>query len=294
VTSKRRVADLVVNLGSELGEGPVWDSLTLSLIWVDIVGPTIHTYRPGDGQIDSRAVAEPIGALALRRSGGLVLAMASGFWLLDVGSSQPYPIALVEVADSATRMNDGKCDRAGRFWASSMRVDTRAGGGRLYRLDADHHPTLVLEDLTIPNGLAWSGDDGALYFVDSPIQSVDMFDYDPGTGMISKRRRLITIDPIVGEPDGMTIDAEGHLWVAMWGGGAVHRYSPAGRLELIVSVPTTNVTSCTFGGEDLRDLYITSARRGLSAAAQAAEPYAGGLFCYKSDVPGLPAEKYAG
>jgi sugar lactone lactonase YvrE len=286
--------ELVVDARAELGEGPVWDPGSQRLFWVDILGRMVHAYRPADGATETISVPEPVGSIALRRDGGLLLALASGFWLLDPVGSTPRLLTPIGLDDPDTRMNDGKCDRLGRFWCGSMRYDARTGGGCLYRLDSDGGPTMVLDGLTIPNGLAWSGDDRTLYFIDSPTQAIDAFAYDAMTGAITDRRRVITIDPSEGEPDGLTIDASGHLWVALWGGASVRRYSPDGRLDRVVPVPATNVTSCTFGGSLLDDLYITTALEGLPEAQRGLEPGAGALFRYHAGVRGLPPDRYAG
>ena len=219
--------------GVELGEGPVWDDRQGVLIWVDIWAGEVHSYEPASGRDTAIGVGQPVGAAVPRRSGGLVLAVRDGFAFLDP-DGRLTSVAEVEAANPGNRMNDGKCDRHGRFWAGTMAGDARPGAGALYRLDPDLSVTKVLDGVTVSNGLAWSLDDRTMYYIDTPTQRVDAFDYDLASGTIENRRPLIEIPEEAGSPDGMTIDAEGFLWVALFGGRAVRRYSPDGRLERVV------------------------------------------------------------
>ena len=279
--------------GVELGEGPVWDDRQGVLIWVNIWAGDVHSYDPASGRDSAIGVGQPVGAAVPRRSGGLVLAVRDGFAFLDP-DGRLTSVAEVEAGNPGNRMNDGKCDRHGRFWAGTMAGDSRPGAGALYRLDPDLSVTRVLEGVTVSNGLAWSLDDRTMYYIDTPTQRVDAFDYDPGSGTIENRRPLIEIPEEAGSPDGMTIDAEGFLWVALYGGRAVRRFSPDGRLERVVELPAANVTSCAFGDPDLDRLFITSARQELSPADLAAQPHAGALFGHRPGAQGLPADRFAG
>ena len=175
-------------------------------------------------------------------------------------------LAPVEADNSATRMNDGKCDRAGRFWAGTMAFDQRAhaGAGSLYRLDGSHTATHILPGVSVSNGLDWTLDDRQMYFIDTPTGGIDVFDFDAALGEISGRRRFVTIPPGHGAPDGMTLDAEGYLWVALWGGWAIRRYAPDGTLDREVRFPVSQVSCCAFGGPDFSDLYITTATENFS------------------------------
>lgn len=285
---------LVLDVHAELGEGPVWDTASQALIWVDILAPTVHWYYPSDGRTSSLQMKKPVGAIAVRSSGGLVLALEDGFWLLDQDDNSLRHVGTIEADNASIRMNDGKCDSSGRFWAGTVAYDSRPQAAALYRLETDLRVTKVLSDVTISNGLAWSPDDRTLYFIDSPTQGVDAFDYDARTGDISRRRRLLEVHSEVGLPDGMTVDEDGFLWVALWRGRAVHRYAPDGTLDRVVRLPVSQVTSCAFGGHDLRDLYITSAAVGLGAEAIALEPHAGGLFRFRPGVAGIPARTFDG
>jgi sugar lactone lactonase YvrE len=289
-------ADLetVVDEGASLGEGPVWDGARRSLVWVDIMAHEVHRLDPVTGRDAALDVGQPVGAVAPRSAGGLVLALRDGFALLGDDDGSLSWIAEIEKDNPANRMNDGACDSAGRFWAGTMAFESTPGAGALYRLDVDHRVEKVLEGVTISNGIAWSLDDTKMYFIDTPTQGIDVFDYDPETGAIGERRRAFHIEPDAGAPDGMTMDAEGCLWVALYGGGAVRRYTTEGKLLDVVELPTAHITSCTFGGDDLGDLYITSASQELSTAQLNAQPHAGALFRCRPGVTGTPVRAYAG
>jgi sugar lactone lactonase YvrE len=215
-----------------------------------------------------------------------LLAVEDGFAAYDGGALELIVPVLAD--DGSLRMNDGKCDASGRFYASSMARDGSHGRGMLWRLDADLTVHAVVEGLTIGNGLAWSADGRTLHFIDTALQRVDRFDVDPGTGALANRRTAFPVRGEVGSPDGMCIDADDCLWVALFGGGAVHRYSPSGELLAVVDVPVPNVTSVAFGGANLDVLYITTAR--LSDAT----PGAGGLFAVAPGVTGPPPEYFGG
>ncbi|HTI30100.1 MAG TPA: SMP-30/gluconolactonase/LRE family protein, partial [Methylomirabilota bacterium] len=228
--------------------------------------------------------------VAPRAAGGFVAALQDGFWV--VGDGPAARIAAIPEAGPGLRFNDGKCDPAGRFWAGTMTYDAALGAGALYRLDPDGQARMVLDEVTISNGLAWSLDGGTMYFIDTPTQRVDAFSFDGVTGEIGDRRPEIHLPPEAGAPDGMTIDAEGGLWIALWGGAAVHRYLD-GRLDQVIELPVSQPTSCCFGGASLDELYVTSAREGLSAPRLRAEPLAGALFRVRPGVRGLAPAVFA-
>lgn len=281
-------AELVLDACSELAEGPSWDAATGLLIWVDITHSLVHRFDPATGRDEAIDVGKHVGAAVPRASGGLALALADGFGILDTYTGRVEMIAQVEAENPLNRMNDGKCDPSGRFWAGTMAYDSRVGAGALYRLETDGRVSKVVVGVTISNGLGWSLDQRYMYYIDSGSDGVDVFDYDATTGAVTRRRRLIEIAARTGTPDGMTVDADGYLWVALWDGWAVHRYAPDGTLDRVVRVPVARVSSCTFGGDDLGDLYITTAWENLSAEARAAQPHAGGIFRARPGVTGLP------
>ena len=287
-------AELVLDAHSQLGEGPVWDVQRERLIWVDITGRRVHRFDPLTGQDELRDVGEHVGAAVLRTAGGLVLAVRRGFALLDFETGQVETIAETEAEHPERRMNDGKCDSAGRFWAGSMTYSESGREASLYCLHTDRRVTRVLMGVGLSNGLGWSPDDRLLYYIDTLAAGVDVFDYEPSSGQIRDRRRLIDVPRLAGFPDGMTVDAEGCLWVALWGGAAVRRYGPDGSLQSEVRLPARQVTSCTFGGLELGDLFITTAARGLTEQQLNEQPGAGGVFRCRPGVRGLPAQEYRG
>jgi sugar lactone lactonase YvrE len=271
-----------------LGEGPVWDPVRGELVWVDIERGVVHRWRPGEADV-SLDLGQLVSCAVPRAAGGLALAQRDGFALLDPDGGRAWLVAPVEQQRSDTRMNDGACDSSGRFWAGTMSLvgDTRTAA--LYRLDPDLTATRVLPGLSISNGLGWSPDDRLMYHVDTPRGRIDVYEFDAVAGAIGGRRAAIAVAADQGRPDGLAVDAEGGIWVALWGGGAVQRYSPEGQPDLRVELPVSQVTSCCFGDSDLATLYITSAARGV-----AHEPHAGSLFCCRPGVHGLPATPFAG
>jgi sugar lactone lactonase YvrE len=272
---------------AELGEAPVWDSDRGELVWVDIDRGLVHRRSPGRADVTLDA-GQPVGCAVPRAGGGLALALREGFALSPPGGGPARMVAPVEGDRADTRMNDGACDPRGRFWAGTMslRGDTRSAA--LYRLDPDLHVTRVLPGISVSNGIGWAPDGETLYHVDSPRRRIDVYDFDTASGTIAGRRAAIPVDARLGIPDGLTVDAEGGVWVALWGGSAVQRHSAEGAVDERIDLPVTNVTSCCFGDSDLGTLYVTTARRG------AHEPLGGALFACRPGVTGLPATPFAG
>ena len=284
--------ELVVRTRAEVGEGPIWDSGTETLLWVDITGSAVHRFDPATGENQRLDIGIDVGAVAVRASGGLVMAATDGFRALEADGSQTL-LAEVGADDPGMRMNDGKCDRHGRFWAGTMAYDEAApaGLGKLYRLDPDLSVRVMVESVSISNGIEWSPDDRLMYYIDSPTRRVDVFDFDLDDGAITNRRTLIEVDSSVGFPDGMTVDANGDLWVAVWGGSRVVHYAPDGSERGMVRFPVSQTSSCAFGGADGRDLYVTSAARGIT---EDAEPEAGSLFRARPGAVGQAPDSFSG
>jgi sugar lactone lactonase YvrE len=265
------------------GEGPAWDAATGRLHWVDMLAGDMLSIDPDGGAVTRTPVSSVVCAIRPRREGGLVLAVERGFALLDPGATAPRILPELWPAGSV-RMNDGGCDPLGRFYCGSMATDESTGAGKLYRLDADLTVTVVLDGVTISNGLAWSRDGGTAYYVDSATQRIDLFDAD-----LTNRRPFVTVPKEAGTPDGLCLDAEGGVWVALWDGGAVHRYGPDGSLDAVIPMPVARPTACAFGGPDLADLYITTSR----PSADDPTP-SGALFRARPGVTGFADYGFAG
>jgi sugar lactone lactonase YvrE len=277
-----------------LGEGVRWDARRGELLRVDILAGRIHRDRiDDDGSLVSvRVYTVPgtVGAIApIEGDDGWLLAAGRGFaHLRSDGSTR----TLAEVAPAGTRMNDGACDPQGRLWAGTMADDQHAGGGALYRLDPYGRTEVMLIDLTISNGLGWSPDGSTMYLVDSGPRLVYAFAFDPDRGTVSGRRVLVTVAEELGAPDGMTVDAAGDLWVAIYGGGRVHRYSPDGQLRQAITVPAKQSTCCGFAGPGLNRLYVTTATENWSEEQRRDEPAAGLVYWCDTDAVGLPAAPF--
>ena len=277
-----------------LGEGARWDARRGELLRVDILAGRVYRDQvDGDGDlvpVRDYQVPGTVGAVTpIEGDDGWLLAAGRGFVYLRPDGSQR---TLAEVAPPGTRMNDGACDPQGRFWAGTLADDHHAGGGALYRLDRNGRTELMLSGLTIPNGLGWSPDGSTMYLVDSGPRVVHAFAFDPDRGRISRGRVLVTVAEEIGAPDGMTVDSAGDLWVAIYGGGRVHRYSPDGALRQTVTVPATQSTSCAFAGPGLSWLFVTTATEGWSDEQRRAEPAAGLLYRCVTTATGLPAAPF--
>jgi sugar lactone lactonase YvrE len=264
------------------GEGPVWSARWGGLRWVDMLAGDVLALG-ADGAVERRHVGEVAAALRPRRRGGAVIGVRRGFALEEPdGTLRTLPALW---SGDEVRMNEGGCDPDGRFCCGSMAYDHRTGGGTLYRLDADGSVEVVLDGVTISNGLEWSPDGARAYYVDTPTREISVFAYD---GELRDRRPFARTEA---HPDGLTVDAEGGVWVALYDGRAVLRFAPDGTLDARVDVPAGHVTACTFGGERLDRLFITSSREGL---ADGEEPAAGSLYAVEPGVRGLPVREFAG
>jgi len=289
-----RPVELVADLRNVIGEGPVWLEDEQRLVWVDIKGHHVHWLDPKTGRLEQIDVSADVGAVAPTTSGALIAAAGNGFQALDQKSGRIKTLAVAEPDRPGNRMNDGKCDSRGRFWAGTMADDETPGAGGLYRLNLDYTVDRMLSDVTVSNGLDWTADDRLMYYIDSASHRVDVLDFESSAGTIANRRPLIQIDKSDGMPDGMTLDAEGGLWVALWGGWSVRRYRPDGSFDLEIKIPASKVSSCVFGGPDLSDLYITTAASGLSEKQLEKQPHAGGLFRCRPGHGGRPPYRFGG
>ena len=283
-------AELVLDARAELAEGPCWLAERGLLAWVDITAGLVHLFDPATGADRALDVGQPVGAVVPTDDGRLALAVRDGFALLDPDRAEVELIVEVERELIGNRMNDGKSDPAGRFWAGTMAVDMGAGAGGLYRLDAERNVELMVPGVSISNGLGWSPDGRLMYYIDSPQGRVDVFDFDATSGAIANRRPFAQVKG--GDPDGMAVDAGGGLWVAIWGAGKVLHFLPDATISDEIELPASRVTSCCFGCRELRDLYITSAWQGMTADQRAREPLAGGIFRSRPGVQGQPTREY--
>ncbi|MGE4250254.1 MAG: SMP-30/gluconolactonase/LRE family protein [Parvibaculaceae bacterium] len=280
------------------GEGPVWDGKEQALYWVDIPQGLILRRSEADGAVTQWSVGTDIGAMALRADGGIVAGLRSGFAFFDPGSATVKLIGDPEADRSDTRFNDGKCDPQGRFWCGTFHdlpdPKKRQPVAALYRLDADLTWHKMLDGVRGSNGIGWSPDGRTMYYTDTPTYRIDAFDFDPASGALGNRRVFAALPAGVGRPDGLTVDAEGFVWSAHFDGWRVTRYRPDGAIDRTIMLPVRHVTSCAFGGADLRTLYITSATEDLTDEELADQPLAGGLFAYHPGVGGLPMARFAG
>lgn len=292
--------ELLVDAKALVGEGPCWDDREHVLYWVDISAYRIHRYDPVEGSNRTLELDAYVGSVVVRERGGLLAATQKGLHEVDFAAGTWRTVAdMPRREPPGHTFNDGKCDPAGRFWIGTMAAegtpDSFKPDGTLYMVDETGSLTPRLSRLTIPNGMAWSADSKTMYLIDSVSRQVAAWDYDLQTGTIRNKRTVVAIAEADGLPDGMTIDEEGMIWVAHWGGSRVTRWNPAsGRMIGAIDVPARQTTSCAFGGKDLDTLYITSAREGLSEEELQRYPYSGGLFGIKPGVRGTPSARYRG
>jgi sugar lactone lactonase YvrE len=267
-------------------EGPVWSVRWGGLRWVDMLAGDVLSLGD-DGAVRRRHVGAIAAALRPRRTGGAVIAIERGFALESPdGRVTPLPELW---SDPNVRMNEGGCDPEGRFYAGSMAYDKRPGAASLYRLDPDGSTSIVLEGVTISNGLEWSADGSCAYYADTDTRRVDVFDHDPRHGLTNRRPFIdLTADGL--RPDGLTVDGEGGVWIALSNGGAVRRYDRTGRLDEVIELPARKVTACTIGGPAMDTLFITTSREGLGAGE---DPLAGSLFRAVVGPIGVPAREFA-
>ncbi|TGE25124.1 SMP-30/gluconolactonase/LRE family protein [Hymenobacter aquaticus] len=288
---------VVLAAQAQLGEGAIWNPQDEKLYWVDIEGRILHIFDPATGQHRQLPTGSRVGTVVPARGGEVLLAQQNGLHRLNVltGESTLLVNPLNPLTQPSLRFNDGKCDPAGRFWAGTLDMDGQPHRAALYRLDTDGTLHTMLTEVSISNGLAWTSDRRTMYYTDTPTHVVQAFDYDDATGHISSPRPVIRIPETDGAPDGMTIDAEGNLWIALWGGARVVCYDPTtGQQQHSIPVPAPHTTSCAFGGPGLRTLFITSARQDLSKEQLEEFPLSGNVFAVEPGVAGVPANTYLG
>ena len=281
----------VLSLQNELGEGPLWNLAEQRLYWVDILGRRVHRLQPASGEHEVFDLGAQVCVIAFRQQGGRVVAGQHGFAFWDEGATSLRPIADPEAHKPTTRFNDGAVDRLGRFWAGTMGDPLN---NALYRLDADLSLRTMESGIDISNGIGWSPDNRTMYHTNSTPGLIYAYDFDLHSGEIANRRIFVDSSAESGVPDGLTVDSQGYIWSARWGGWRLDRYDPQGRLERSVRMPVEFPTSVTFGGAELDVLYVTSARVDVPAADRPQRPLDGDLFCLRPGVRGLPEPMFGG
>jgi len=284
--------EIVVPGSDRLGEGPVWLHDARRLLRVDILAGAIISRDLSSGSERRRRLDEPVSFAIPSADGGFVAGVGRTIVRLRDLDADPVPLAAVESAHPDNRFNDAACDARGRLWAGTMSTTRTAGAGNLYRVLPSGEITVALAGATISNGLDWSPDATRLYYVDSPTQRIDAIDFDLDRGRLGARRSFIVVDARDGLPDGLAVDAEGAIWVALFGGGSVRRYLPSGRLDSELRLPVTNPTSVAFGGDDLDELLVTSAQHRLTPDQLLREPLAGSLLRLRPGVRGRPTHRF--
>ena len=285
----RRIGDTI----DILGEGPVWDVQEQAFYWLDIRGCLVRRYDWSSGRTQSWTLPEMVGSLAVRERGGLLLAMRSSISFFDPATGALERVAAPEAGRENMRFNDGKCDRQGRFWAGTMNDLVREPSGTLYRLDPQRGCVAQFNGLRTPNSLAWSPDGRIMYFADSRSQVIHAYPYEPANGELGAPRVFHTVEPPA-IPDGATVDAEGFVWSALYGGSRVVRIAPDGRVDRTIELPVEQPTSCQFAGPNLDVLFVTTARQRLTQEQLAQQPLAGALLAADVGVRGLPETRYRG
>lgn len=285
-------AEVAVAAGARLGEGPTWDGGRQALVWVDILNSRVHTHDPSTGVRTVMDTGQHVGAAKPREGGGLVVNLRDGVGLYGADGAFSW---LHREAVPGRRGNDAAVAPDGALWAGTMAYDERSGGGDLKRLTGAGAAATVLPEVTVSNGIGWSPDGRFMYYNDTPTRRIDVFDVpspEDGDGAaVSGRRPLAEIEEGAGFPDGLTVDVDGCVWVALWDGAALRRYTPDGRLDLTVPVPVPRPTACAFGGAELRDLYVTTASVGTDVSAH---PLAGSVLVLPDAGQGLPQPAFAG
>lgn len=292
-TAEAPKVETVLDAQNALGEGSIWNHITQELWWIDIEGFTFNTYNPKTGKTRTIDVKQHIGTVVPSKDGlSAIVALRTGVHRLDLETEELTFLGSPEVDTNSIRLNDGKCDPAGNFWVGSMHFDQTEFAASLFKITPNEGKVTIekmQDSVTISNGIIWSLDEKTMYYIDTKRGNVRAYDYDKSTGDIANERVVITVSDTLGYPDGMTIDAEGMLWIALWNGDCVSRWNPnTGELLQTIEVPAHNISSCAFGGENLDTLYLTSARLDTNEEELKAKPQSGGLF---KVVPGVKGVK---
>ena len=290
-------AELVLDARATLGECIRWDERERLIYWVDIPGMKMHRYDPATGRDDSVELDQEMGCFALAQRGGFIAGMRSGYARIPAFGGEVVRLTSPDFDSTKARFNDGRCDPAGRFWAGTMWEPRDRAGGHIYCLEADGRFKAKANPVIISNGITFSPDGKMFTLADTPNHVLWAFDYDVDSGDVGNRRLLKQFDPTHGRPDGACVDAEGNIYIAIMAGGRVEKLSPKGELLAEIHLPVAAITCCAFGGDDLRTLYITTARTRMTDQELLEKPYAGGLFAVRIEgehAPGIVEPRYAG
>ena len=288
-------AVLALKTDAKLGEGAFWNYKTQEFYWVDIQGKQLHIYNPNTTINRSFSTPSQIGTVVPGAEHEAIIALEDGVYQMNTQTGAISLFAAIEEDIPENRFNDGKCDPAGRLWVGSMGLQEKQPVGKLYMIDSDGRVTPQLTNITVSNGIVWSADQATMYYIDTPTKQIRAFDYEVSTGAISNERIAVEVSTSLGFPDGMAIDIEGMLWVAMWKGSVVARFNPhTGALISKIEVPALNVTACAFGGEKLDTLYITTARVAMTTEERIQFPDAGSIFMALPGVPGVESTFFGG
>ncbi len=284
------VTNLAYRIPATLGEGAFWNVENQSFYWVDILDPQLHIYHPATQTNRSFPMPSTISTVVPISNQEALVALQDGAYFVNTDNGAVKVFTLIDQENTGTRLNDGKCDPAGRFWVGSMHYPMNEPQGKLFQISADGSKKRMLDSVTISNGIVWTADAKTMYYIDTPTQKIRAFDFDVATGSITKERTAVVIADSLGSPDGMAIDAEDKLWVGLWNGNAVARFDPlTGKLIAKIAVPAHNVTACAFGGPNLDTLYITTASVDMTPAEQLQFPDAGSIFKVVPGVKGVPS-----
>jgi len=279
---------VTIEIKSKLGEGSFWDHQNQKLFWIDIEGKTVYVYDPETKKNKAFYTPSRVGTVVPKNNEEAVIALEDGIYLINTNNGNLSLLSDVEAELTGNRFNDGKCDPNGNLWVGSMHLEQSAPEANLYKVDAKGTATKMLDSVTISNGIVWTDDKKTMYYIDTPTGMIRAFDYDANSSTISNERIVVYIDESIGFGDGMAIDSEDKLWVALWNGNAVARFDPlTGKLMEKINVPAHNVTSCAFGGENFETLYITTSSLDMTQKEKEKFPLAGSLFEVRPGVKGV-------
>lgn len=291
--SKNKEVELIFDAKAGVGEGAFWDYANNRLLWIDITGKTLYIFNPTEKSMHSYAMPKEIGTVVPIDADNVLLALADGMYEFTISTKKLVQKLRPEIDTALVRFNDGKCSPDGKLWVGTMDHGVTNPIAGLYRVSGDYSIRQMEQGVTVSNGITWSPDGTTMYYIDSPTFTVVAYDYDANRSEISNKRVIISTPKEWGTPDGNTIDSEGMLWVAHWGGGVVSRWNTkTGELIDTIHVPSPNVTSVALGGTDKKTLYITTARNWMKPGDEEKYPHAGGLFAVQVDVPGIESHYF--